>query len=87
MLKIILLLAAVVIAALLFVRSSREWLWEQVKAASDAALLFLLRLTSDFQSELTKDGKSEQKLWREQRLRNLKGLALRAQQRWSRAEK
>ncbi len=82
MLKIIVFLAVVVMVALLFVRRSREWLLEQVKVASDVAVLFLLRSTSQFGSELTEEGKAEQSLWREQRLRNLQGLTLRSKQRW-----
>lgn len=82
MLKIIVFLAVVVMVALLFVHRSREWLLEQVKVASDVAVLFLLRSTSQFGSELTEEGKAEQSLWREQRLRNLQGLALRSKQKW-----
>ena len=43
-----------------------------------------LAFTLDFRfgKELTADGRKEQALWREQRLRNLQGLALRSQQRF-----
>jgi hypothetical protein len=54
-----------------------EWL----KDISDRLLIWLLRATSRFGKELTQDGKSEQALWRAQRLRNLKGLSLRLRQR------
>lgn len=81
MLKIIALVMVAGIALLSF-RKSREWLWEEIKALSDTLVVFLLRSTSQFGSELTQDGKAEQRLWREQRLRNLKGLALRSRQRW-----
>ena len=81
MLKIIVLVIIAGIAVLSF-RKSREWLLEEVKAVTDTLVVFFLRGTSQFGSELTQDGKAEQRLWREQRLRNLKGLALRSRQRW-----
>jgi hypothetical protein len=54
-----------------------EWL----KDLSDKLVLWFLRSTSGFRKELTADGKREQQLWREQRRRNLQGLALRSRQR------
>jgi hypothetical protein len=48
--------------------------------------LNVLRRTSQFGGELTEDGKAEQKLWREQRLRNLRGLALRVKESFSSKE-
>lgn len=83
MLKIIVALGIVGMAALLLVRRAREWFVEHVKAVSDAVVVFLLRSTSQFGSELTEEGKAEQKLWREQRLRNLRGLALRSKKKHS----
>ena len=85
MLKIIISVAVVGLAALLFLRRSREWLLEEVKALSDTLLLRFLDWTSQFGSELTRDGKAEQRSWREQRLRDLRGLALRSRQRQQRA--
>lgn len=87
MLKIIVVLALAGAAALFFFRRSRDRLLEAVKSLSDALVIFFLRSTSQFGSELTPDGKAEQKLWREQRLRNLQGLALRSRQKWGRTEK
>ncbi len=87
MLKAIIIVAVVTIAALFGFRRSREWLLEEVKAISDLLVVFLLRSTSQFGSELTEDGKAEQNLWREQRLRNLRGLALRSRQRWEKKTK
>jgi len=55
-----------------------EWL----KDISDRVLIWLLRVTSGFGSELTRDGRSEQAMWREQRLKNLQGLSNRARQRF-----
>ena len=81
MLEIITLLV-VGAGAVLFFRRRREWLLEELKALSDLLVVWLLRSISQFGSELTEDGKAEQKLWREQRLRNLKGLAQRSRQRW-----
>ena len=54
-----------------------EWL----RDLSDKLILHFLHATAHFGTELTRDGRREQELWREQRLRNLKGLALRWQQR------
>jgi len=55
---------------------------EWIKDLSDRLLLWFLRVTSRFGSELTQDGKSEQAQWREQRLRNLQGLSHRSRQRF-----
>jgi len=55
-----------------------EWL----KDLSDRLIIWFLRASSGFGKELTLDGKREQELWREQRLRNLRGLALRSQERF-----
>ena len=55
-----------------------EWL----KDLSDRLIIWFLRVSSGFGQELTVDGKREQELWREQRLRNLRGLALRSQERF-----
>lgn len=83
MLKIILVLLSV-LAVLLFIPNARRWLVEELKAVSDRLVVLLLRSTSQFGSELTEDGEAEQRLWREQRLRNLRGLALRAKERLGR---
>lgn len=56
---------------------------EWIKDASDRVLIWLLRVTSRFEKELTPDGRKEQEMWREQRLRNLQGLSLRSRQRYS----
>ena len=49
---------------------------EWIKYLSDKLVIWLLRASSRFGKELTRDGKREQELWREQRLQNLRGLAL-----------
>ena len=54
---------------------------EWIKDLSDRLVIGFLRATSRFGKELTRDGRAEQALWREQRLRNLEGLALRSRQR------
>jgi hypothetical protein len=54
---------------------------EWIKDVSDRLLIWLLRVTSRFEKELTPDGRKEQEMWREQRLRNLQGLSLRPRQR------
>jgi hypothetical protein len=50
---------------------------EWIKDLSDKLVIWFLRKTSSFGKELTGAGRAEQLLWREQRLRNLKGLAMR----------
>jgi hypothetical protein len=55
-----------------------EWL----KNFSDKVILWFLAVTSGFEKELTDKGRFEQRRWREQRLRNLRGLAIRSRQRW-----
>lgn len=54
---------------------------DMIKALSDRLILWLLHATSGFGSELTRAGRREQIMWREQRLRNLKGLTIRYRQR------
>jgi hypothetical protein len=56
---------------------------EWIKDVSDRLVIWLLRVTSRFEKELTPDGRKEQEMWREQRLRNLQGLSLRSRQRYS----
>lgn len=62
------------------------WISEAIKSVSDAMVILLLRLTSQFEGELTEEGREEQRMWREQRTRNIKGLALRAQRRQRRGK-
>jgi len=52
------------------------WFMERIKAFSDTLLVSLLRSTSWFGRELTQEGTVEQEMWREQRLRNIRGLGL-----------
>lgn len=59
----------------------KDKLIEWVRDFSDKLILWFLHITSGFNKELTPNGRREQELWREQRLRNLKGLTLRRQQR------
>jgi hypothetical protein len=54
---------------------------EWVRDFSDKLILWFLYATSQFAKELTREGRREQGHWREQRMRNLKGLTLRWQQR------
>ena len=54
---------------------------EVIKALSDKLILWFLHVTSGFGKELTRNGRLEQEMWREQRLRNLKGLAIRSRRR------
>jgi hypothetical protein len=55
----------------------KEW----IKDLTDKMILWFLAATSGFGKELTDEGRVEQRFWREQRLRNLKGLAIRSHQR------
>jgi len=55
-----------------------EWL----KDLSDKLVIWLLHSTSGFGKELTTDGRREQQQWRDQRMRNLQGLAQRSRQRF-----
>ena len=57
-----------------------EWL----KEVSDKLIIWFLHITSGFGKELTGDGKKEQQHWRDQRWRNLHGLALRSRERFQR---
>jgi hypothetical protein len=54
---------------------------EWIKNISDRFIIWFLRKTSGFGKELTRAGQAEQLMWREQRLRNLKGLTMRSRQR------
>lgn len=83
---LIIFVLLILIALALFFRPFREWLIEETQELSDRLLLRILLVTSRFESELTQDGRAEQKLWREQRLRNLRGLALRSRQRFERSQ-
>ncbi|MEE9145292.1 MAG: hypothetical protein V3U06_11050 [Candidatus Binatia bacterium] len=83
MLEIVLLLVIILVALLWFPRT-RGWLLEQVKTFSDSFLIRFFLITSQFGKQLTEEGKAEQKLWRERRLRDLQGLALRSRERYKR---
>jgi len=52
-----------------------------IKTLSDKLFLWFLHASSGFGKELTREGRMEQEMWRRQRLRNLKGLAIRSRQR------
>jgi hypothetical protein len=58
-----------------------------IKHLTDKLLIWFLKRTSGFGSELTREGHEEQRAWREQRLRNLKGLSIRAQERYRESAK
>jgi hypothetical protein len=53
---------------------------EWIKNLSDQFVIWFLRKTSGFGKELTRAGQAEQLMWRDQRLRNLKGLTMRSRQ-------
>jgi len=60
---------------------------EWFRNLSDRLILWFLQVTSRFGKELTAEGRREQEQCREQRLRNLKGLSIRSQQRRSGVER
>ncbi len=64
-----------------------DWFMERIKAFSDTILAFLLRSTSWFGRELTQEGRAEQDMWREQRLRNIRGLGLISRRRQMRQQR
>lgn len=85
MLTTIAAVVAVTLAILLAASRTRQWIVEAIKELSDRFMIFLLRATSRFGSELSEEGKLEQQRWREQQLRNLRGLALRAKEKREKA--
>jgi hypothetical protein len=74
------ILLILIVALIVVFPRSRAWFREKIKSLSDTLIVNFLRGTSRFGSELTEEGRAEQKLWREQRLRNLRGLALRSKE-------
>lgn len=80
-----LIILVAVVALLILVPAWRERFIEGLKNFSDAAIVNLLRATSRFGVELTDEGRAEQARWREQRMRNLRGLSLRARERAGRS--
>jgi hypothetical protein len=83
---ILFLIILVALAALLIVVPAwRERFVEGLKNFSDTAIVNFLRATSRFGAELTEEGRAEQERWREQRMRNLSGLSLRARERAKRS--
>jgi len=80
MLMIVFILLLLGFAGLFLLPSFRRRVSEELKTSSDRLLLWFLRATSRFGRELTKDGLEEQAIWRAQRLRNLRGLALRSRE-------
>jgi hypothetical protein len=54
---------------------------EWFRDLSDRLILRFLHATSSFGKELTQEGRREQEEWRDQRLRNLKALSIRSEQR------
>ena len=84
---LVIVLLVIIIAVLLSVRSSRDPVVEWIKDLSDRLLLWLLRATSGFEGELTEEGKLEQAMWRERRLRDLQGLRIRSAQRFEKEKK
>jgi hypothetical protein len=77
----LLFILVVIVALLIVLPGLRERLIEEIKTFSDVCLLGFLRGTSRFGAELNEEGRAEQFRWNEQRLRNLRGLALRAKSR------
>lgn len=78
-----LLFLLIIIAALLvLIPGLRERVVEGLKHLTDVWMIQFLRGTSRFGVDLTDEGRDEQRRWSEQRMRNLRGLALRAKSRY-----
>jgi predicted PurR-regulated permease PerM len=84
---LLLFVLVVVVALLIVIPGWRERIVEGFKNLTDDWLIAFLRRTSRFAADLTDDGRAEQGRWREQRMRNLQGLALRARTRHRISEK
>jgi hypothetical protein len=80
MLPLIFLLI-IIVALLVLIPGLRERVVEGLKNLTDVWMIELLRGTSRFGGDLTEEGRAEQRRWSEQRMRNLRGLALRAKSR------
>lgn len=63
--------------ALLLLYLAGQSLGEVAREASDKLVSFLLRFGSRFEKELTPEGKIEQQMWRDQRLRDLRQRRMR----------
>ena len=73
--------AILIAAVLILIPGLRERIVEGFKNMTDDLIIEFLRRTSRFGADLTDEGRAEQSRWSEQRLRNLRGLALRAKTR------
>ena len=83
----LIILSLAVVVVLLSVKATRGAIIEEVKHLSDKLLLWFLRVSSQFEGELTQEGRTEQATWRDQRLRDLQGLAIRSRQRFEDKDK
>ena len=73
----------IIIAALLvLIPGLRERVVEGLKNLTDVWMIGFLRGTSRFGVDLTDEGRAEQRRWSAQRMRDLRGLALRAKRRY-----
>jgi hypothetical protein len=70
----------IVAALLVLIPGLRQRVVEGLKNLSDVWMIDFLRGTSRFGVDLTEEGRAEQLRWSEQRMRNLRGLALRSKQ-------
>ena len=76
-------LLIIVVALLVLIPGLRERVVEGLKNLTDVWMIGFLRGTSRFGIDLTDEGRAEQRRWSEQRMRNLRGLALRAKTRYA----
>jgi hypothetical protein len=81
----LLFILIIVVALLVMIPGLRERATEGLKNLTDVWIIDLLRGTSRFGADLTDEGRAEQRRWSEQRLRNLRGLALRAKESFQRS--
>jgi hypothetical protein len=73
-------LLIIIVALLVLLPGLRERVVEGLKNLTDVGIIEFLRGTSRFGVDLTDEGRAEQRRWSEQRMRNLRGLALRSKQ-------
>jgi len=72
-----------IVALLVLIPGLRERIVEGLKNLTDVWMIEFLRGTSRFGVDLTEEGRAEQRRWSAQRMRNLRGLALRAKRRYT----
>ena len=73
-------LLIIIVALLAFIPGLRKRAVEDLKNLTDVWIIEFLRGTSRFGVDLTDEGRAEQRRWSEQRMKNLRSLALRSKE-------